>query len=79
MLDVFDMFILPFGHLSRIITPFLAIMFALCISEIKYMFISLVLQKSATNDIMSLIYQYFTLLERKFTHTKVIAFMEGWN
>jgi hypothetical protein len=43
------------------------------------MFISLVLQKSATNDIMSLIYQYFTPLERKFTHTKVIAFTEGWN
>ena len=41
------------------------------------MSISLVLQKSATNDIMSLTYQYLTPLERKFTHTKVVVFTEG--
>jgi hypothetical protein len=36
------------------------------------MFISLVLQKCATNDIMSLTYQFITRLERKFTDTKVV-------
>ena len=38
MLDVFDM-LWPFGDLSRIITPSLAILFALCVSEIKYVYI----------------------------------------
>ena len=41
------------------------------------MFISLVLQKSATNDIMSLTFQYLIPLERKFTHSKVVVFTEG--
>ena len=41
------------------------------------MFISLVLQKSATNDIMSLTYQFITHLKRKFTNTKVVVFTEG--
>jgi hypothetical protein len=38
MLDVFDM-LWPFDDLSRIITPSLAILFALCVSEIKYVYI----------------------------------------
>jgi hypothetical protein len=41
------------------------------------MFISLVLQKSATNDIMSLTYQYVTPLKRKFTDTKVVDSIYG--
>jgi hypothetical protein len=42
------------------------------------MFISLVFQISATNDIMSLTYQYLTPLEHKFTHTKVVVFTKGY-
>ena len=41
------------------------------------MFISLILQKNATNDIMSLTYQFITPLERKFTDTKVVVFTVG--
>ena len=41
------------------------------------MFISLALQKRATNDIMSITYQFITHLDRKFTNTKVVVFMEG--
>jgi hypothetical protein len=41
------------------------------------MFISLVSQKSATNDIMSLTVQYLTPLKRKFADAKVVLFMEG--
>jgi hypothetical protein len=76
MLDVFDM-LLSFDDLSRIITIFLAILFALCVSGIKNMFISLVLQKNATNDIMSITYQFLTPRKRKFTDTKVVVFTEG--
>ena len=77
MLDVFDM-LWPFDDLSRIITPFLAIISCLRrVFRILNMFISLVLQKSATNDIMSLTYQFITHLKRKFTDTKVVVFTEG--
>ena len=41
------------------------------------MFISLVLQKSATNYIMPLEVQYLTPLKCKFTDTKVVVFTEG--
>ena len=41
------------------------------------MFISLVLQKSATNDIMSLTYQFLTPRKRKFADSKVVVFTEG--
>jgi hypothetical protein len=75
MLDVFDM-LWPFDDLSRIITQFLAILFALCVSDIVYVYM-LVLQKSARNDIMSLTYQFITHLESKFTDTKVVVFTEG--
>jgi SNF family Na+-dependent transporter len=43
------------------------------------MFISLVLQKSAKNDIMSSTYQFLTPRKRKFTDTKVVVFTEGQN
>jgi hypothetical protein len=56
--------------------PFLAILFASCVSDIKN-FISLVPQKSTTNDIMSLTVQYPTPLKRKFADAKVVVFMEG--
>ena len=38
MLDVFDI-LWPFDDLSRIITLFLAILFALCVSDIKQVYI----------------------------------------
>jgi hypothetical protein len=41
------------------------------------MFISLVPQKSTTNDIMSSTVQYPTPLKRKFADAKVVVFMEG--
>jgi hypothetical protein len=75
MLDVFDM-LWPFDDLSRIIAPFLAILFASCVSDIEHIYI-VILQKNATNDIMSLTYQFITPLERKFTDTKVVVFTEG--